>query len=147
MAQISKYLRNVAGGGLSFWCQGCRKAHVVWIAGQGPEDGRPRWSWNGDVERPVFTPSVLVRSYRYPNPYEPDNNPEHAEIRAKFEQAGAAGHDWMMDHPKWGRRCHSFVGCNGAQPGEIIFLGDCTHELAGSVQALAELPPHLSREA
>lgn len=37
-----------------------------------------------------------------------------------------------------GRRyvCHSFVGCNGAQPGEIIFLSDCTHDKAGTVQVL-----------
>jgi hypothetical protein len=35
------------------------------------------------------------------------------------------------------RICHSFVGCNGAQPGEIIYLGDCTHHLAGQVRPLS----------
>jgi hypothetical protein len=25
--------------------------------------------------------------------------------------------------------CHSFMSCNGAAPGQIVFLGDCTHAL------------------
>lgn len=37
-------------------------------------------------------------------------------------------------------RCHTFVGCNGAQPGQIIYLGDCSHALAGQVRPLAEMP-------
>lgn len=37
--------------------------------------------------------------------------------------------------------CHSFVGCNGAQPGQIIFLGDCTHALAGQTVDLPEIEP------
>ena len=41
-------------------------------------------------------------------------------------------------HPKGMRVCHSFVGCNGAQPGEIIFLPDSTHHLAGQVRPLPE---------
>lgn len=32
--------------------------------------------------------------------------------------------------------CHSFIGINGAAPGEAIFLGDCTHENAGKVLPL-----------
>jgi hypothetical protein len=36
--------------------------------------------------------------------------------------------------------CHSFIGINGAKPGEIIFLSDCTHALAGQVRPLPELP-------
>lgn len=56
MGQLSRVLRNVAGGGLAFWCPGCREMHVVWVGeGQGP-----RWGWNGSAERPTFTPSVLV---------------------------------------------------------------------------------------
>ena len=147
MAQVSSKLRSVGGGGLAYWCQGCKEAHIVWIEGHEPNDGRPRWSFNGDLEKPVFGPSVLCRSYRYPHPYEPDTNPEHAEIRQKFEQAGRAGHDWMMDHPKWGRRCHTFVGCNGAQPGEVIFLSDCTHEFAGQQVPMPDLPDWAVKEA
>ena len=32
--------------------------------------------------------------------------------------------------------------CNGAQPGEVIFLSDCSHALAGTVQPLPDLPSH-----
>lgn len=52
------------------------------------------------------------------------------------------GEDW----PKC-QRCHTFVGCNGAQPGEITFLGDCTHALAGKTLPMADLPPFMSTEA
>lgn len=146
MSQLSSKLRSIAGGGLGYWCQGCKEMHVIWVQGQAPEDGRPRWTWNGDVEKPVFGPSVLCRSYRYPTPYEPDTNPEHAEIRANFEQRGRDGHEWMMNHPKWGRRCHTFIGCNGAQPGQVIFLSDCMHEFAGQVLDLPDLPQPRSIE-
>jgi hypothetical protein len=36
--------------------------------------------------------------------------------------------------------CHSFIGINGAQPGQIIFLGDCTHALVGQVVDLPDVP-------
>jgi hypothetical protein len=133
MGALSKYLRNVGGGGLSFWCQGCREAHTVWV-GEGPG---PRWSWNGDVERPVFGPSVLVTGHWYTAKGAADEQAWQAagcpQPRPKFETADT--------------RCHTFVGCNGAQPGEIIFLGDCTHELAGQARPMAEMPAHRSSEA
>ncbi|MGN8062800.1 hypothetical protein ACTJK4_14170 [Ralstonia sp. 22111] len=36
------------------------------------------------------------------------------------------------------RRCHSFIGCNGAQPGQITFLSDCSHALAGQTVDLPD---------
>ena len=126
MGALSKYLRNVAGGGLTFWCEGCKSAHTVWT-GEGPG---PRWGWNGDVEKPVFTPSVLVTGRDFTDKGEADFEAWHAagcpKPAPQFEAADV--------------RCHTFVGCNGARPGEIIFLGDCTHALAGQVRPLAEMP-------
>lgn len=122
MAQLSKYLRSVAGGGLTFWCQGCREAHTVWV-GQGHG---PRWTWNNDADKPVFGPSVLVRGVQ------PLTDEQH--------QAWMDGAPLPEPKPLV---CHTFVGCNGAQPGEIVFLSDCTHELAGKVMPLAELPEHM----
>lgn len=133
MGQLSKHLRNVAGGGLTFWCQGCREAHTVWV-GEGPG---PRWTWNGDVEKPVIGPSVLVTGRRL-------TDKGDAQWQA-WHDAGCPKPAPELDAEEM--RCHTFVGCNGAQPGEIVFLSDCTHELAGTVQPLAELPPYLSREA
>ena len=67
------------------------------------EPQRPSWAWNGDTVKPVFSPSVAYRTGR---------------------REGNVIVDVV---------CHSFIGCNGAQPGEAIFLGDCTHEYAGKV--------------
>ena len=133
MAALSRFLRSVGGGGLAFWCEGCGEAHVVWH-GAGPG---PRWSWNGDVEKPVFGPSVLVTGRNFT-----------AKGRADYEAWYAAG--CPMPAPTFeaaDTRCHTFVGCNGAQPGEIIFLSDCTHELAGQTLPLAEMPAHRGSEA
>lgn len=128
MGQLSKHLRSIGGGGLAFWCQGCREAHVVWV-GEGPG---PRWSWNGDAEKPVFGPSVLVRG-----------------MQTVRDERGRWTGEWVRDAngEPLPRVCHTFVGCNGAEPGQIVFLGDCTHALAGQTLPLGELPPHIHREA
>lgn len=112
----SKLKRSVSAEGsderLAYWCQGCNEIHQVRIKGAGS------WGWNGDVERPVFTPSVAVS---YPA------NPKASEEFKEWRTA---------------RMCHTFIGCNGAQPGEVIFLVDCTHALAGTVQPLPDLPDY-----
>lgn len=41
---------------LRFRCPGCSRAHGV----QHGSDIGPNWTWNGSLERPTFTPSVLV---------------------------------------------------------------------------------------
>lgn len=56
MSALSPVLRSAQGGGLMFWCPGCNQSHMVRV-GDGPG---PRWGWNGDVERPTFTPSIRV---------------------------------------------------------------------------------------
>lgn len=38
------------------WCPGCVTAHVFWLEGQGPT-----WEWDGNLEKPTFSPSHLVR--------------------------------------------------------------------------------------
>jgi hypothetical protein len=69
--------------------------------------GRPHWTFNGDMEKPVFGPSI--------NSF----------------WGGAYG------VPK--HICHSFIGCNGAAPGQIVFLGDCTHALVNQTVDLPDL--------
>lgn len=44
---------------LVFTCPGCGDAHPVRIASTDP--ARPAWGWNGDREKPTFTPSLLVQ--------------------------------------------------------------------------------------
>lgn len=56
MGALSTKLRNAEGGRLHFWCPGCDEMHGI-QTGNGPG---PRWTWNGNAERPTFAPSVLV---------------------------------------------------------------------------------------
>lgn len=75
-----------------FWCPGCEDVHCL----------NSGWAFNGDVEKPTFSPSVLVT-------YGPGE--------------GAS-------------KCHSWV-----ENGQIRFLADSTHALAGKTVDLPEYPP------
>ena len=126
MSAFGKKLRLGEGGRLSFWCPGCNETHTI---AHGSGEG-PRWGWNGSGDAPVFTPSVLVTTGHYCSTHKPGDscwctwNAEHPDDPSSF---GCA-------------RCHSFVGCNGAQPGQIIFLADSTHALAGKKVELPDWP-------
>lgn len=74
-----------------------------------------KWEFNGDYERPTFAPSYLT--WHDPNP---NANP-------KYDPTGKYRN---------GRRCHSFI-----KDGQIEYLSDCTHELAGKTVALPEWEP------
>jgi len=115
MSQLSRKLRGVEGGGLMFWCPGCDGPHLI-HHGDGPG---PRWGWNGDAERPTFTPSVLVRSPTWTPPVTPENFDEWK--RSPWEQT------------KVESVCHSFV-----TDGRIQFLADSTHALAGQTVELGD---------
>ncbi len=110
-------LRTVEGGRLMFWCPGCQGAHAVKVEGPGP-----CWGFNGDYEKPTFTPSVPVQSGHYiPGHRGPDcwctYNAKHPDKPRVFECTV----------------CHSFV-----TNGRIQFLGDSTQALAGQT---VPLPP------
>lgn len=126
MSQVSSIFRNVQGGGLSFWCAGCKERHIVWTG----EGAGHRWTFNGDLEKPVFSPSLLVTWD------EPTNIDDPEKLKADLEAKRLHGTPIPYAH----RRCHSFIGCNGAQPGEIIYLGDSTHALAGQTVPMSPLP-------
>jgi hypothetical protein len=42
--------------GYAFWCPGCKKKHWYPIVGR---DSRQVWSFNGNLEKPTFNPSLL----------------------------------------------------------------------------------------
>lgn len=42
---------------IKFNCPGCHSEHAVWVKGD-PKDF-PIWQWNGSLDRPTFSPSVL----------------------------------------------------------------------------------------
>lgn len=108
MGLLSPILRNGTGGRLTWWCPGCDDAHGI-QTGDGPG---PRWGWNGNPERPTFTPSVLVRTGRAVDPsYGPPEPGDPPEV------------------------CHSFV-----VDGQMQMLSDCTHALAGQTVAIPPWP-------
>jgi len=89
-----------------FWCPGCQCAHGVWTTSR--NGNQAIWSFNGDMEKPTFNPSLLISGTQ------PITDAEHAAIMAgqKIEPRPLV--------------CHSFV-----RAGQIQYLTDCTHALAG----------------
>ena len=79
--------------GVQWTCPGCNCRH------QTPTEGYPSvWTWNGSIDAPTLSPSVLVT------------------------------------RPSGGARCHCFI-----VDGQIQFLGDCTHALAGQTVPMDDL--------
>ena len=107
-----------------FECPGCEMAHQVNVAGS----GRPMWTWNGSMDRPTFSPSILVT-------YDHMSEAGRARSKAFREQHGR--YPTHEENPYDTHDvCHSFVA-----DGRIQFLGDCTHALAGQTVDLPEIEP------
>lgn len=104
---------------LLFECPGCGTCHGIRI---GAGDG-PRWSWNGDMDKPTFQPSILVRFTKLT-----DKGKQQYE---EWKENGYPKTDSDFDNTPV--VCHSFV-----TDGQIQFLSDCSHELAGQTVDLPE---------
>lgn len=113
MGQLSSKLRSTFPG-IAFWCPGCEEIHTVHT------HGSPAWHWDGNADAPTILPSILVRGKRR------ITDDEYRRIMAGEE----------VDIPD--RCCHSFV-----RAGQIEFLPDCTHALAGKTVPLPDLPDEL----
>jgi hypothetical protein len=113
MGAIGSKLRSAADNQLLFWCPGCDSVHAVRVDPIGSMGNG--WGWNRDGDAPTFTPSVLVNGTRRLT------DDEHARLMAgeKIEPTPLV--------------CHSFV-----KDGQIQFLGDCTHALAGQTVPLPD---------
>lgn len=61
MGQVSPVLRRVARG-YAHWCPGCAEMHVIYTE---PYPGRagPTWSFDGNLDRPSFSPSIKTTWY------------------------------------------------------------------------------------
>jgi Family of unknown function (DUF6527) len=44
---------------LYFWCPGCRSGHMYRIKRATGDTQKALWSWNGNKDKPTFTPSLL----------------------------------------------------------------------------------------
>jgi Family of unknown function (DUF6527) len=108
--------------GYEFKCPGCGWTHAIPvqysaknIADRGGAIG-PQWSFNGSLDRPTFNPSLLVRG---------------TEDLTDDEYDRVMRGEKIQPRP---RVCHSFI-----RDGQIQFLSDCTHALAGKTVDLAEI--------
>ena len=64
-----KVLELRKGGGVyGFLCPGCGHLHT--FATKSPQKNGAKWSFNGDVNNPTFSPSMLVRA-EYGEGYKP----------------------------------------------------------------------------
>lgn len=52
-------VKSVEGYGrwIRFMCPGCKESHIVYVG----KAFEPAWGWNGNDEKPTFTPSILIR--------------------------------------------------------------------------------------
>lgn len=85
---------------LSFFCPGCECDHGVWVRPNKNILTDSCWTWNGSMDKPTFSPSILVQT-------------SYKDVQ---------------------KVCHSFV-----KNGQIQYLSDCTHKLAGQT---IDLPPY-----
>lgn len=70
MARLSAKLRSQADNRIAYWCQGCESCHAVRVNVE--RDGWPAWTWDGNVDAPTFSPSVLVTYDWHGDDGEPD---------------------------------------------------------------------------
>lgn len=103
-----------------FTCPGCGDNHSFRVA---PAETGPVWQFNGNLDAPTFTPSLLVRS----GCKSPHHKPGE-ECWCTFKT------DDGEPSPFKCYQCHSIV-----TNGKIQFLSDCTHELAGQTVELPEI--------
>lgn len=98
------------GGGYGHWCPGCNNGHE--IATEEPNSSGAKWSFNGNMERPTFSPSINIRWGTYADP---------AWRRSNGEPGGGI--------------CHYFI-----TDGRIQYCADSTHPLSGQTVDLPDIP-------
>lgn len=112
-AKVKRVNANGSLYGWRFHCPGCDDNHIV----------TTKWTFNGNLDKPTFTPSILTRGGHYV--------PGHTgECWCTYNAA-------HTDDPSGFRclQCHSYI-----TDGRIQFLNDCSHSLAGQTIGLPELP-------
>lgn len=104
------------------FCPGCKCGHGLRV---GQKEGS--WEFNGDMEKPTFSPSLLVEHYQYP-----ERDPETKDFKRGPDGKYLLGPDKRL---LGGKKivCHSYI-----EEGNIRFLDDCTHELAGKTVPLPD---------
>jgi hypothetical protein len=94
------------GGRYLHWCQGCKCGHTY----NTRREGGPNWTFNQNLEKPSFTPSMRI--FVPAGPY--GDNDEQVPERTL---------------------CHYFV-----TDGQIAYCGDSDHPLKGQTLPLEPIP-------
>lgn len=122
MSDEKKILRTVEyterGCDFMFYCPACKCGHAIWTK----KHNRLGvvWKFNGNMEKPTFEPSLLLKFVEYP-PVDP--------VTGDY----AKGSDGEYLKGEDGR----LLGCKDAvchivvTDGILNYQADCTHELAG----------------
>lgn len=123
MSAFGPKLQRLSRGRVAFWCPGCNSSHQVTVKEDAPQ-AAVSWEFNGNCDRPTFSPSILLRSGHYARAHKPGD-----DCWCNFEE--------RMGRPPSFKCavCHSFV-----IDGKIQFLGDSTHALAGQTVDLPDWP-------
>jgi hypothetical protein len=95
-------------GEIGHWCPGCNAGHQINV--DQPNSVGAKWAFDGNAERPTFSPSIHLKV----------NTPD----MGKYYQPNVAS-----------TVCHYFI-----RDGKIQFLADCTHALRGQTVDLPEIP-------
>lgn len=122
MGWVKGKLRYMSSEMVAFDCPGCGDRHAINVQTEDRKIGLPAWGFNGDAERPTFSPSILCRSGHF--------------------APGHQGPDcWCNYERRTGEKapfkcyiCHSYV-----TDGKIQFLDDCTHHLRGRTVPLPDM--------
>ena len=94
--------------GIGFWCPGCKTTHIY----------DERWKFNGNYEKPSFTPSLRITTGHYVQ-----------GIRLRDDgKCGMCESAKERGVPTYCSVCHLY-----ATDGKLHFCADCTHELAGKL--------------
>ena len=108
MGQVSPYLRKTDQGH-THWCPACKEMHPL------PDS----WNFNGDVNKPTYTPSF-----------------KHSGMKTIRDENGIWTGEWeLLNGKPVPEICH-YILTNGI----LHFCGDCTHSMAGQSVPLPELP-------
>lgn len=119
MEALSKILRRPSSGRLAWFCPGCNTTHEI------TTEGTNAWGWNGDAERPSFSPGVLVTTGHH-SQFRTPGSGCWCDYRARYPLE--------RDVPEC-YRCHSYV-----TDGAMQFLSDCSHDLRGQTVPIPAWP-------
>lgn len=103
------------------WCPGCRQLHAFIVSNaDGSPAPRVQWDWDGNLNQPTFSPSLLCTDATFYGPADDNGDP------GPLIGTGV---------------CHSFV-----RAGRWEFLSDSGHHLAGQTVDMAPLPDWFTQE-